>query len=184
MAETVAPYEEAHAGFRLEDEEAKLSGSLTEGLNACVECCDRWAVPGKVALEWEDQEGHRATVTFVELRERAARFANVLKAHGVGPGDIVACMLPRIPDLLTVALGTWRAGAVYQPMFTAFGPKAIGDRLQTSGAKLIVTDPANRPKLDEIPNAPLDRGDDADLRRRAEAPGRSRLRRRGRRRLA
>jgi acetyl-CoA synthetase len=40
-------------------------------------------------------------------------------------------------------------------MFTAFGPKAIEHRLQTSGAKLIVTDPANRPKLDGIPNAPL-----------------------------
>ncbi len=155
MAETVAPYREAHAGFRLGDEEAKLGGSLTAGLNACVECCDRWAEPGKIALEWEDHEGHRATVTFLELRERAARFANVLKRHGVGPGDVVACMLPRIPDLLTVALGTWRAGAVYQPMFTAFGPKAIEHRLQTSGAKLIVTDPTNRPKLDEIPNAPL-----------------------------
>ena len=79
MAETVAPYQEAHAGFRLEDEEAKLSGSLTAGLNACVECCDRWAQPGKVALDWEDHEGHRASVTFVELRERAARFANVLE---------------------------------------------------------------------------------------------------------
>ena len=31
MAETVAPYAEAHAGFRLEDQEAKLSGSLTGG---------------------------------------------------------------------------------------------------------------------------------------------------------
>ncbi len=57
MAETVAPYQEAHAGFRLEDEEAKLSGSLAGGLNACVECCDRWALPGKVALEWEDHAG-------------------------------------------------------------------------------------------------------------------------------
>ncbi len=154
MAETKTPYAEAHAGFRLEDVEAKLSGSLAGGINACVECCDRWAEPGGIALRWEDQQGHRATVTFVELRERAARFANFLKAHGVGPSDVVACMLPRIPDLLTVALGTWRAGAVYQPMFTAFGPKAIEHRLQTSGAKLIVTDPANRPKLDEIPNAP------------------------------
>ncbi len=154
MAETVAPYTQAHAGFRFEDVEAKLSGSLSGGLNACVECCDRWASPGAVALRWEDQQGHRATVTFVELRERAARFANVLKTHGVGPGDVVACMLPRIPDLLTVALGTWRAGAVYQPLFTAFGPKAIEHRLQTSGAKLIVTDPANRPKLDEIPMTP------------------------------
>jgi acetyl-CoA synthetase len=153
MAETARSYAEAHAGFRLEDEEAKLKGSLA-GLNACVECCDRWAGSDAVALDWEDQHGRRATVTFAELRDRAARFANLLKAHGVGPGDVVACMLPRIPDLLTVALGTWRAGAVYQPLFTAFGPKAIEHRLATSGAKLVVTDPANRGKLDEAPNAP------------------------------
>jgi acetyl-CoA synthetase len=118
-------YEEAYATFRLEDVEAQFEDSFASGVNACVECCDRWAEPGKVALRWEDQQGHQASVTFVELRERAARFANVLRAHGMGPGDVVACMLPRIPDLLTVALGTWRAGAVYQPMFTAFGPKAV-----------------------------------------------------------
>ena len=130
------------------------SGSLAGGLNACVECCDRWAA-GRVALRWEDQHGHRETLTFADLKERAARFANVLKARGIGPGDVVACMLPRVPDLMTVALGTWRAGAVYQPLFTAFGPKAIEHRLKTSNAKLVVTDPANRAKLDEIPNAPL-----------------------------
>jgi len=155
MAETIAPYAKAHAGFRLEDEEAKLSGSLAGGLNACVECCDRWAAGGDVALRWEDQHGHRETLTFADLKERSARFANLLKAHGIGPGDAVACMLPRVPDLLTVALGAWRDGAVYQPLFTAFGPKAIEQRLKTSNAKLVVTDPANRAKLDEVPNAPL-----------------------------
>jgi acetyl-CoA synthetase len=51
-------------------------------------------------------------------------------------------------------LGTWRAGAVYQPLFTAFGPKAVADRLRTSGAKLIVTDTANRPKLDDVAECP------------------------------
>ena len=154
MAETSAPYDEAHAGFRLEDVEAKLSGRPAEGINACVECCDRWAAGGGVALEWEDQQGHRETLTFADLKARSARFANVLEAHGVGPGDVVACMLPRVPDLMTVALGTWRAGAVYQPLFTAFGPKAIEHRLKTSNAKFLVTDPANRGKLDDIPNAP------------------------------
>ncbi len=152
MAETLAPYAEAHAGFKIADEEGKLAGSLA-ALNACVECCDRWPAE-RVALRWEDQHGHKATLTFGDLRERSARFANVLKAHGVGPGDVVACMLPRTPDLIAVALGAWRAGAVYQPLFTAFGPKAIEQRLNTSNAKLVVTDPANRPKLDEIPNAP------------------------------
>ncbi|WP_449579230.1 AMP-binding protein [Paracoccus mutanolyticus] len=42
-------------------------------------------------------------------------------------------------------LGAWRLGAVYQPLFTAFGPKAIQHRLETSRAKLVVTNSANRP---------------------------------------
>ena len=63
-------------------------------------------------------------------------------------------MLPRTPALLVTILGTWRAGAVYQPLFTAFGPKAIEHRLQISQAKLLVTDNANRAKLDEIANCP------------------------------
>ena len=72
----------------------------------------------------------------------------------IGPGDVVACMLPRTPTCWRWRLGTWRAGAVYQPLFTAFGPKAIEHRLKTSSARLVVTDPANRAKLDEVPNAP------------------------------
>ena len=51
-------------------------------------------------------------------------------------------------------LGTWRIGAVYQPLFTAFGPKAIEHRLETSGAKLVVTNTANRGKLDEVEDCP------------------------------
>jgi acetyl-CoA synthetase len=37
----------------------------------------------------------------------------------------------------------------YQPLFTAFGPKAIEHRLKISDAKLVVTDIENRSKLDE-----------------------------------
>ena len=51
---------------------------------------------------------------------------------------------------MVTILGTWRIGAVYQPLFTAFGSKAVEHRLQSSGAKLVVTDPANRSKLDDV----------------------------------
>ncbi|WP_404383153.1 AMP-binding protein [Caenispirillum salinarum] len=132
-----------------------LSGDLNGAVNAAVECCDRHADdPGRVALYWENKDGEQATVTFAELSRRAARFANVLKAQGVQPGDRVAGLLPRIPELLTVILGTWRAGAVYQPLFTAFGPKAIEYRCGASEAKLVVTDAANRSKLDDVKDCP------------------------------
>lgn len=146
----VRDYADALRDFRLSEAEALLSGSLREGLNACVECCDRHAEGGRVALHWESESGAREEVSFTELKERTAQFAGFLTGIGIKPGEVVAGMLPRTPELLTVILGTWRAGAVYQPLFTAFGPKAIEHRVKMSGARLVVTDPANRPKLDAI----------------------------------
>jgi acetyl-CoA synthetase len=143
-------YRDAVAGFDLNALAATLAGSLAGGINACVECCDRYADTGRVALYWEARDGRSAQLTFAELKDRSARFANLLAAQGIKPGDVVAGLLPRTPELLVTILGTWRAGAVYQPLFTAFGPKAIEHRLKTSGARLVVTDEANRSKLEEV----------------------------------
>jgi acetyl-CoA synthetase len=159
-------YRDAYDGFSLEALERRvLHGSLA-GLNACAECCDRWAGDGRVALDWYGAQGERQQVTFAALQDDAARFANLLTQRGIRPGDVVAGLMPRIPELLTVVMGTWRAGAVYQPLFTAFGPKAIEDRVtgpQGSKAKLILTDLVNRPKLDDVADCPpvllVDRGD-------------------------
>ncbi len=147
--------------------EAELAGSLRDGLNACVECCDRYADSDAVAVHWVGADGGGRDVTFAELQRDAARFANVLAAQGVGPGDRVAAMLPRIPELVAVILGTFRAGAVYQPLFTAFGPKAVAQRLAGSDAKVVVTDAANRSKLNDVPDAPqivtIGAADDGDI---------------------
>ena len=88
-------YEDHIAAFRLEDLASHLSGDLDAGINACVECCDRHVAPGKIALEWESGDGRRASYTFEQMRDLSARFANYLKSRGVGPGDVVAGLLPR-----------------------------------------------------------------------------------------
>ena len=151
-------YAEAVRHFSFEALERRtISGSLTDGLNPCVECCDRWAKDGKIALEWYGANGERKTVTFAQMRDDSARFANYLKSQGIVAGDVVAGLLPRIPDLFTVVLGTWRAGAIYQPLFTAFGPAAVESRVTAEGgskAKLVVTDLANLPKLKDVPDCP------------------------------
>ncbi len=134
-----------------------LQGSLSDGLNACVECCDRWAEGGRVALLALGADGARQEVSFEALRDGAGRVANLLAARGVGPGDVVAGMLPRTPELLAVILGVWRAGAVYQPLFTAFGPAAIASRITgpaSSAAKLVVIGAADLGKLEEGPGRP------------------------------
>jgi acetyl-CoA synthetase len=170
-------YTSFYEDFTPTELKSDLHGSLTSGINACVECCDRYAGKNRIALNWEGIDGTEVTLTFDELQQQTARFANVLTQNGVGPGDCVAGLLPRIPELLVVILGTLRAGAIYQPLFTAFGSKAITDRLAGSEAKFIVTDADNRSKLDDVPNCPAtvtlngDRSGDIDFARAmAEQP--------------
>ncbi len=145
-------YKAAAARFQLADLAALFDGDFATGINACVECCDRHT---GTALVWASQDGRQGEMSFAQLKEASARFAGFITAYGVKPGDVVAGMLPRTPELLITILGTWRAGAVYQPLFTALGPKAIEHRLQLAGARLVVTDGVNLPKLDEISRRPL-----------------------------
>ena len=127
-------YETAYREFSLPALARRvLAQGLDAPLNACVACCGRWAEEGRVALEFVARDFSRESVTFRRLQKDSARFANVLRARGVGRGDVVAALLPRIPELLTVVLGVWRAGAIYQPLFTAFGPAAIESRVTAQG---------------------------------------------------
>ena len=167
MTHSAAPdYAAFIESFDIASLEDELQGSLTGGINACVECCDRWVGDNRVALHWQGADGSSRDVTFEALQAKSAQFANYLVKQGVKPGERVAGLLPRVPELLVVILGTLRAGAVYQPLFTAFGSKAITDRLAGSQARLIVTDAANRPKLEDVTNCPpvvaLDASADGD----------------------
>ncbi|WP_433886618.1 AMP-binding protein [Pseudomonas vranovensis] len=147
-------YRAAAQGFDyLHTAAAALQGNL-EALNACVECCDRHVGGNRIALNWEGRDGSSARYSFEQLQHSAARLANVLRAQGVGVGDRVAGLMPRTAELLITVLATWRLGAVYQPLFTAFGPKAIEHRLEQSGAKVVVTEPLNRSKLDDVHGCP------------------------------
>jgi acetyl-CoA synthetase len=129
-------------------------GSLETGINVCVEICDRYADTDKIALRYERADGSRGEMSFSELKTRSAQFANYLQSQGVTKGDRVACLLPRTPELLITVLGTLRAGAVYQPLFTAFGSGAIEYRLNQAQTKLIVTNSDQWPKLADVKGLP------------------------------
>jgi acetyl-CoA synthetase len=149
-------YVDAYNNFDLAALEAEvLDGRLDSGLNVCHEMCDKWAANAeKVVLYYETEDGGDGVLTFAELKQASARFANYLTLQGVGKGDRVAGLLPRTPELLIVMAGAWRIGAVYQPLFTAFGSGAIEYRLERASTQLIVTNPANRAKLDDVKNGP------------------------------
>jgi len=148
-------YADAVAAFHIEDAIGNLQGDMETGLNACIECCDRHCGNDRIALRYIAADGRLEIFTFEQLRDMSAKIATMLEAAGVVAGDVVAGLLPRTPELIATVLGTWRTGAAYQPLFTAFGPKAIDHRLRTSKARLVVTNAANREKLSDIEYSPI-----------------------------
>lgn len=147
-------YQKTIENFNLETVAKQyLSGSM-QAVNACYECCDRHADSDAIALYWYAKDGRKEQYSFRELKKYSTQFASFLKSQGVRKGDRVSGLLPRTPELIITILATWRIGAVYQPLFTAFGPKAIEHRIQLAQSKLVITDLANREKLSEINNCP------------------------------
>lgn len=154
MSQTTQDYFTAYQNFNYEEVvRQSISGTL-DAMNACVECCDRHADGDKLALIQENPDGSVSQHTYAELKNESSQLANFLAQQGVQAGDVVAGLLPRSHELFVTILATWRLGAVYQPLFTAFGPKAIEHRVQTSQAKIVVTDVANRSKLTEVEQCP------------------------------
>jgi acetyl-CoA synthetase len=120
------------------------------GISAAHLLCDRHArIPDKVALFYEDAQGQAFKWTFRELQDLSSKMAGFLKSIGIEKGDRVAALLPKAPELLITTLAVWRLGAVYVPLFTAFGPDAVDYRVSDSGTRVVVTNAAQRPKLSE-----------------------------------
>ncbi len=105
----------------------------------------------KKALIWESKKGDVEEYTFSDLSRLSNRFANVLiHKLGVQKGDRVFFFLERVPEIYIGIIGTLKAGAVIGPLFSAFGPDAVKDRLEDSEAKVLVTSPSLKKKIADI----------------------------------
>jgi acetyl-CoA synthetase len=114
-------------------------------LNIAHEAVDRHAegpFGDRVALRWIHRDGGITDATFVDLRTWTNRFANALRSLDVGRGDRVFTLLGRCPELYVTALGTLKNTSVFSPLFSAFGPEPIHQRLARGDGKVLVTTPA------------------------------------------
>ncbi|MEO0913620.1 MAG: AMP-binding protein, partial [Pseudomonadota bacterium] len=111
--------------------------------------CERWARahPDKLALRYLQPDGAVRNYTYVALSHASSRLANALKAKGISRGDRVAVLLPQTPETLLTHLAAYKIGAIVVPLFTLFGEDGLRFRLSHSGARALVTDGANLPKV-------------------------------------
>ncbi|MEL6583350.1 MAG: acetate--CoA ligase [Pseudomonadota bacterium] len=112
-------------------------------LNVSANCVDRHlATRGdQTAIIWEPDDPSEAAlhITYKELHEKVSRTANVFKRLGVGKGDRVVIYLPMIPQAAYAMLACARIGAVHSIVFAGFSPDALADRINDSGAKMVIT---------------------------------------------
>ena len=130
--------------FQWEDIRKELDGFENDGINIAYEAVDRHVktpLKDKIALYWEGSDGESEKYTFDDLYKLTNRFANVLKKLGVNKGDRIFTYMDRTPDVYISLLGALKIGGVIGPLFSAFGPDAVKDRLADSETKVLVTTP-------------------------------------------
>ncbi|MGW0002782.1 acetate--CoA ligase [Nocardia grenadensis] len=141
-AANLTDYDHARRAFDWRTARAELVGTPGGGVNIAVEAVDRHLgtpLADGVALRWRSAAGTRIQLTYTELALLSNRFANAVRALGICPGEHVALLLGRTPELYVAALGAWKAGCVVVPLFSAFGPEPVRQRLEICGATTLVT---------------------------------------------
>ncbi|HEX6198153.1 MAG TPA: acetate--CoA ligase [Jiangellaceae bacterium] len=141
----LADYEITRKEFTWTDARRRLTGLPgRRGLNIAYESVDRHAAgpfADKVAIRFRDRHGEITELTYRELQRKTNRFANVLRQLGVGRTDRVFSLLGRVPELYITALGTLKNTSVFSPLFPAFGPEPVRQRLELGDAVVLVTTP-------------------------------------------
>lgn len=125
-------------------ERARLDGLPGGGLNIAHEAVDRHAagpLHDRAALRWLARDGSVHDTTYGELAAQTSRFARLLADLGVEPGETVFALLGRVPELHVAALGTFKRRAVFCPLYSAFGPEPVAQRLTLGAGAVLVTTP-------------------------------------------
>ena len=112
-------------------------------LNACVNCVDRHlkdrSLQTAIIFEPDNPGDGAQYISYKQLADKVNRMANVLLSQGVMRGDRVVIYLPMIPEAAYAMLACARIGAIHSIVFAGFSPDALANRINDSGAKLVIT---------------------------------------------
>ncbi len=115
---------------------------FTDGrINVSHNCIDRHLERrgDHVALLFEGEKGDTRTLTYRQLHAEVCRFANALKAQGIGKGDRVVIYMPMTPEAVIAMQACARIGAIHSVVFGGFSAESLKDRIEDAGARLLIT---------------------------------------------
>jgi acetyl-CoA synthetase len=110
-------------------------------INASYNCIDRHLPQraNQTAIIWEGDEGEVKNISYQQLHDEVARFANGLKELGVGKGDRVIIYMPMIVEAAYAMLACARIGAIHSVVFGGFSPDSLKSRIVDCDAKVVIT---------------------------------------------
>ncbi len=94
---------------------------------------------GHSALVYLNERGERRVFTYAQLLHEVERLAAALRGMGIANGDRITIYMPTFPEAIMLMLATVRIGAIHMVVFAGFGAKALSDRIQASGSRLVFT---------------------------------------------
>jgi acyl-coenzyme A synthetase/AMP-(fatty) acid ligase len=124
---------------------------VPERFNPVLAIVERWAAEAPDDLALVSLDGAGGTVaeqSAADLARESRRCARALLGAGVGKGDRVFVMLPRVPAFYAAVLGAIRIGAVVMPAPNMLTPRDIGYRVRASGAVAAITDAGGAARVD------------------------------------
>jgi len=138
-------YSETYQNFDWQSVKRELVDD-DHSINIAVQAVDRHVDAGfgeQVAIRWLGKDKQqKLDISYQRLQEQTNRFANILSDLGVNPQDTVFALCQRVPNLYYAMLGSVRYGAVFSPLFSAFGPEPIHSRMEIGRGKVLVTSEA------------------------------------------
>lgn len=147
-------YMVSRASFSWDEARKALAGLPHGGVNIAYEAVDRHAAGERAnheALRFIRADGTAHSLTYTDLAEQTGRFAGVLHGLGIGRGERIFSLMGRSPELYVAVLGTLKNASVFCPLFSAFGPEPVRQRLQLgSGRALVTTRALYRRKVAQI----------------------------------
>jgi acetyl-CoA synthetase len=127
----------------LNDSEAPFFRWFEDGtLNVSYNCLDRHVQAGrgdKTAVIFETDGGQVTRTSYGELLTMVCRFANALKARGVGKGDRVVIYMPMSVEGVAAMQACARIGATHSVVFGGFSAQSLRDRIEDAGAVMVIT---------------------------------------------
>jgi long-chain acyl-CoA synthetase len=115
----------------------------------------------------------RVRLDYAALRAAVRLTARRLADLGVGPGDVVAVVLPNRVELLVTMYASWLLGAALTPVNPALTEDEVAYQLADAGAKLAVVDETSSALVRAIPVVDVDTvlaGPDVDSRETQARP--------------